>query len=450
MSGLPRPRPVYKKHKNPYRGFATRLLLTLAHPQNKGASRTVRDALVSSFIADGNPAALLLPCDTTLYNIAEKVLSEKHIENFVMNNMDEKEEFSCVSIDGHYKVPMSLVGQPKHGTTSQSETEKHVLETIMSKTSCLIDVIPLFSERALVAIKAVCATLGVKSKYVLALKTDNAAKHDTRDTFKMLKNLRGVLQDPLHRVFKIETEYGGHRSEVSTKMREIVRKFSVPCTERHPVYYTYRTKDLPKFQYRSTYERSLENMTKRRAKTLIKNVDAESPFRKPAEYFELLAAVVVHYDDHFRNKTKLNAIVANAATVKQYEYLQNNARFLKQTSNAETIHDGTTANERMHFCLLGHFANVRYQTLRHLKIALRSFVVRQMLAWHLAKNVEFASSAERDQRSGTILKRFISSAESMLKRSKDQSGVIVRKRPSCITTDLRKIAVKKTRSARTA
>ena len=52
--------------------FATKLLVTLAHPQNKGASRTVRDALVRSFIAGGNPAALLLPCDKTIYSIAVK------------------------------------------------------------------------------------------------------------------------------------------------------------------------------------------------------------------------------------------------------------------------------------------------------------------------------------------------------------------------------------------
>ena len=53
--------------------FATKLLVTLAHPQNKGASRTVRDALVRSFIAGGNPAALLLPCDKTIYSIAVKI-----------------------------------------------------------------------------------------------------------------------------------------------------------------------------------------------------------------------------------------------------------------------------------------------------------------------------------------------------------------------------------------
>ena len=77
------------------------------------------------------------------------------------------------------------------------------------------------------------------------------------------------------------------------------------------------------------------------------------------------------------------------------------------------VFESPTANERLHYTLLGHFSNVRLQTLRHLKVALRAFVVRQMLAWYLLAKLQFASSAERNQRSGTIIKRFLASAESV-------------------------------------
>ena len=92
--------------------FAMKLLLSLAHPQNKGASRTVCEALVDAFIEKGSPAALLLPGDRSLYTVAAKVLQERHIEDFVYSKMDWEDELSCIAIDGSYKIPMSLVGQP--------------------------------------------------------------------------------------------------------------------------------------------------------------------------------------------------------------------------------------------------------------------------------------------------------------------------------------------------
>ena len=107
--------------------------------------------------------------------------------------------------------------------------------------------------------------------------------------------------------------------------------------------------------------------------------------------------------------------------------LQNNARFLKKTTNIELMHDGTTANERTNFQLLAHFANVRYQTQRHMKIAVRSFVVRQMMAWCLSTNVKFPYTSSSDQRSGTILKRFISSVEKQF-NNVEEKETAVRKR----------------------
>ena len=303
--------------------FATKLLVTLAHPQNKGASRTVRDALVNSFIAGGNIAALLLPCDKTIYSIAEKVLRNPSIEKFVINAMNVEDEFSRVPIDGTYKVPMSLVGQPKHGTQKQSfqRSEKHVLETILSKTSCVLDIVPLFSERSSIVIDAVCASLGDRRKNVLVLKADNASNHDNANTFKKLKNLQGIRQDPLHRAFEVEAEFGGHRNQLSRTLRSIVHKFRAQCRERNPVYYTYRTQGIDKFQYTSTYDKKLQGMTKRNANALIANIDPESPFRKPPEYFELLAAAVVKHDALVRDRPKLKGILRNAATVMQIEYL---------------------------------------------------------------------------------------------------------------------------------
>ena len=126
--------------------------------------------------------------------------------------------------------------------------------------------------------------------------------------------------------------------------------------------------------------------------------------------------------------------------------LQNNARFLKNATNIELMHDGTTANERTHFQLLAHFANVRYQTHRHMKTAVRSFVVQQMMAWYLSTNVKFPYTSSSDQRSGTVLKRFISSVEKQFKNVEEKESA-VRKRPASRSrAALETIAAKKRRA----
>lgn len=104
-------------------------------------------------------------------------------------------------------------------------------------------------------------------------------------------------------------------------------------------------------------------------------------------------------------------------------------------------------------CLSGAFgclrvpsgANVRYQTQRHMKIAVRSFVVRQMLAWYLSTIVKFPYTSASDQRSGTVLKRFISSVEKQLNNVEEEETA-VRKRPASMSrANLESIATKKRR-----
>eukprot|EP00959_Pyramimonas_sp_CCMP1952_P296761 6208553-Pyramimonas_sp.AAC.1 len=90
---------------------------------------------------------------------------------------------------------------------------------------------------------------------------------------------------------------------------------------------------MDRFQYNSTYDKKLQGMTKRNANALIANIDPESPSRKPSEYFELLAAAAVKHDALVQDRPKLKGMFRHAATVTQFEYLQNNARFLKKTTN---------------------------------------------------------------------------------------------------------------------
>ena len=126
--------------------------------------------------------------------------------------------------------------------------------------------------------------------------------------------------------------------------------------------------------------------------------------------------------------------------------LQNNARFLKNATNIELMHDGTTANERTHFQLLAHFANVRYQTHRHMKTAVRSFVVQQMMAWYLSTNVKLPYTSSSDQRSGTVLKRFISSVEKQFNNVEEKETAVRKRAASRSRAALETIAAKKRRA----
>eukprot|EP00973_Karenia_brevis_P050752 7050262-Karenia_brevis.AAC.1 len=69
----------------------------------------------------------------------------------------------------------------------------------MTKTGCLIDAVPLFSEKMDYVMDAISKTLGVRSKQVKFLKTDKPQAFDTKYAREKLRMLKAVLADPLHR-----------------------------------------------------------------------------------------------------------------------------------------------------------------------------------------------------------------------------------------------------------
>ena len=115
-------------------------------------------------------------------------------------------------MDGTYKVCMSVKDQVKHGRSVEHaapqnirrRAETHVVMTVMSKSGCLIDAIPLFSEKPGEVVKMVASTVGDGKAMVKVLKTDRATEFDIKETYTLLPNLEGMLADPQHPSINLE------------------------------------------------------------------------------------------------------------------------------------------------------------------------------------------------------------------------------------------------------
>ena len=145
----------------------------------------------------------------------------------IQKTLVEEGEYESLSCDGTFKVCLSVTDQPKHGAAVKDkdaprrrEHEVHVVETILTKTGCMIDAVPLFSEKPESVVKAMKATVGTYSNKVKVVKTDRAPVLDNCPNLRVeFKKLEGDIGDSLHRPIELETCLGERRTECSSALR---------------------------------------------------------------------------------------------------------------------------------------------------------------------------------------------------------------------------------------
>ena len=143
-------------------------------------------------------------------------------------------------------------------------------------------------------------------------------------------------------------------------------------------------------------------MTLARGKRILKGMDVRTPFRSVTEYREILAAITkVHAREMDRSdgKTTARGVMTGLARWSTFQYLQNNARYLKRARGRGAIPVGTTVNEAEHAIMKAHFANVMEQSKDRLRLALRCFVVARMVRWMLHSKFKLAVGRKESETS---------------------------------------------------
>ena len=95
----------------------------------------------------------------------------------------------------------------------------------------------------------------------------------------------------------------------------------------------------------------LTHMSMTDARQVLKSLSMKTPIVSAQHYFKVIAAMIVVYDTEMRRsngESTVKEILMNAATFENYQYLQNNARYLKRTEDPTDIPTGTTGNEAFH------------------------------------------------------------------------------------------------------
>jgi hypothetical protein len=408
--------------------FAKRVVHAVMHTSAHGCSHTARNDLVASFIREGRPGATLLMIDTFLL-VLEPALRLHSPTEQMHSVLRDAGEFRAVSIDACYKPCLTVIDQKKHGNADRytksrfkhktlikkpasvsraspkcasqklklsksadkerrRKLELHCISTTLTLSGCIVGADAMFSEKASDWIAAVARGVGPACDDTEVIKADSAAKLDCVEAYNAFKNVQGFLQDPLHRAFDVEHHSDGKLTPASIDVRRAHRKFNVPLpTRTRNLYYGKRTKD--KFEHRRnmtpSFESVLTHTTEASATKRLKKLNEHVPYDSANEYFHDIAAIVVVHASILPSKsgkkqTPRNVIV-NAATFSNFEYLQNNSRFLRSVATDTFVPTGTTANEAVHLKLNRWFHNVWHQTRDNLIRSLRSFLTTHMLGW---------------------------------------------------------------------
>lgn len=308
---------------------------------------------------------------------------------------------------------MSVVGQPKHGQGKTKPGEIHCICSLMSKTGVLIDLIAMQTEKASKVVLSASSKLGKHSRSVKVFKVDRPWDYDNAYTFSIFVGLLGILEDPMHRCFNVEEGFGKNSSQLSSTLRAIHSKFSVPARNADLVLYSFRTKDQRRFGQALPQNRVqdlLLSMTTTQAEALLQSLSITTPFVTAQYYYRLVAALIISFPrDMTRSAGKgtVKEVLLNGATFKHFQYLQNNSRYLRMVVNRSEIPVGTTCNEALHRELKGFFANVWTQTKQRLELALTFFVFSKHIFWHFGFNLELAKPIDRQNE---LLKRILATA----------------------------------------
>ena len=389
-------------------GFALQLYLASLQLSTHASQRGVTAALRSHFELAGADGALLLA--ETAYCM--RSMQQTAFEQFdhqarLLKLLRDQNEFECLSMDGSYKACMSLTGQTRHGrrkhpvehSDSQHE-EFHVAMSVLSKTGCLVALFLVRYEacwRVLQKLKSVLPDnchLQVK-----VLKVDRPWEYDVPETYRILPKLEAIIGDGLHRVLKVEACYGENRSDISSELRAIHKKFSAPALPSDCTYFAKRTAQGRHFaRMRPTvdFDNEVARLTAIKAERILSNLHPNRAFKNVDEYTTMVAALAVKYSDEVDARRckdgSVRAILRNGTAYATFQYQQNNSRYMRLTLDPSGVFFGTTSNEAEHKTLKAHFANVYTQTLDRLEHGLRYFTLMRQFQWFCRRYMHYPSA----------------------------------------------------------
>ncbi len=219
-------------HKKIYYDHTFANLLFPLMLQKAGKVEPIFLAITQHFVAKGCACALLgTSSRLTRKRLMEDILELESVRGLRQQFIHKRTaagEWKILSHDATFKSMFSIIGQEK---MAQKEGEQHALHSVLGMTGALAGLSMQRTEGPK-CFQQACED-------ILPLEARNTTLWvftDTPDTVNLARscfaNLEGVAEDPLHLVLRVEACFGEKRTQLSSELLRIQKKFHVAAEGR--------------------------------------------------------------------------------------------------------------------------------------------------------------------------------------------------------------------------
>lgn len=371
------------------------------------------------------PLVNLLPSHTSRWwPIVEDIFHSdqcRALQRTMLAGCVAHEEYKVISIDGTFRVCLSVLGQEPFnaGKAVREEAPFHGRESVnrvitaRGRTGAVLAMFPAPGEGSEDIKLGLKKYLGIEALQQVMYAVTDAPSHKLFAALKsIMPNLLALSLDPVHLAMHFESASSRKKTAASATLRRCMAKFSRACPNHSAAkpWGPHFTNDPAPL---TAAEEALRNqildgsMVETKARRLLKQSEDVTLFAARKDFIEHLAAISAAFGQEAVKKSEegrpLYKLLWAATQPDRLEYLFNNLRLRACLSTTENLllPTGTTSNESLHAEINGWFRQT--QGLHGSTLELKLHILT--LAKQLSHNVALYSPTARQMPSAHVLAR---------------------------------------------
>ena len=375
----------------------------------------------------GSALVNLLPSRTSRWwpLIEDVFMSDKAIElrNTILAECVAHGEFTAISIDGTFRVCLSIMGQLPFNMSKElrqkaafkdDESIRRVI-TVRGKTGAVVAMFGAPGEGAADLRRGLENNLPTAALHQIQyLATDAPSVKLLEELKETLPNLEGISLDPVHLAMHYESASARKKTAGSATLRKCLAKFghskSMPPPATWGAFFTGAEDGQLSARERVLRDQIVDgSMAQTKARKILESLDAVTYWPTRTCFIETLAAISAVYRAEVTKKSDegkpLTDLLWNATKPDRLGWLFKNLRVRSRLSKAENLllPTGTTSNESLHAEINNWFRQTQSLHKSTLSLKLKILVFSKLIA----HNTSLYSPGARQMSSSHVLARRI-------------------------------------------
>lgn len=344
------------------------------------------------------------------------------LRNSVLAECATRNEFVAISVDGTFRVCLSIMGQRpfnlgktlrEDAAYQERESIRRVI-TVRGKTGAVVAMFGAPGESSTDIRTGLEQHLPDKAlRQVKFVATDCPSAKLFRELKQTLPHLECLCLDPVHLAMHYESASGRKKTKGSAALRTCLAKFSSPQPTPDGAWGAFFAGgEDERLSARECMLRSQildGSMAQSKARRVLDSLDAQSSWLDRSAFVESLAAISAAFRQEVLKKTEdgkpLTRLLWSAAQPDRLGWLFNNLRMRARFTKGDNLllPTGTTSNESLHAEVNNWFRQTQSLHQSTLSLKLRILVLAKLIA----HNTSLYSPTARQMSSSQVLARRI-------------------------------------------